>query len=87
MRRTSRSGDVVHGVGQGCIVTARTVVYTARDLYLDAAIGLDQANGEARNERLRIIDDGGTVIRQVVTPTPSGWTVHTEYNAPRKEHP
>jgi hypothetical protein len=73
-------------MGTRCIVTARTVVYMARDLYLDA-VPQSQANGEARNERLQIIDDGGTVIRQVVTPTNTGWTVHTEYQPARKEHP
>ena len=58
----------------------------ARDLYL-REVGPAAVTAEATGERRQITNDGGTVTRQVVTPTNLGWTIHTEYNAPRKEHP
>ena len=58
-----------------------------RDRFLDDTHDGRDAEHAADEECRRIEAEGGTVYGQQINPTRSGWTIHTEYQPARKEHP
>jgi hypothetical protein len=58
-----------------------------RDRFLDKTHDEIDAGIAADDECRQIEADGGTVYGQQINPTRSEWTIHTEYQPARKEHP